>query len=144
MILSQPVSFHYPVDLLGDDPLASCASEIVQRASNHHHLVHHSLATVTKLVSQNPQTLHRCQRMLYLDAIGRQQTVELAMSPMQSSSLASLPRRHYACCSSCQSFKATVTQKRDLLRKRQPRSLSHFLIMAPDRHRGRTPQHSAL
>jgi hypothetical protein len=115
MSLLQAVSFHYPVDLLGDDPLASFASEIMQSASDRHDLVDHSLAAVPKLIPQNPQSLHRCQRMLHLDAVSRQQTVKLAMSPMQCASIASLPGRHYACSPSLQSFKAAVTQKVDLL-----------------------------
>src|SRR5260370_14252033 len=106
MILSQSVSFYYPVDLLGNGPLASFASEIMQRASDRHHLVDHSLAPVPKLIPQNPQSLHRGQCMLHLNAISRQQTVELPMSPMQCAPVASLPRRHHTCGPSFQSFKA--------------------------------------
>jgi hypothetical protein len=39
MISSQAVSFHCPVDLLGDDPVAPFASEITLRASDRHHLL---------------------------------------------------------------------------------------------------------
>src|SRR5215468_5132198 len=144
MISSQPISFHRPVDLLGDDPMAPFASEIMQRAPNCHHLVHHARATIAKLVSQNPQTLHRSQCVLHRDPVGRQQAVEPAMSPMELSSIAPRPGGDHTGGSSLQSLKATVTQKMNLLRQTKSGSLGHFLIMTLGRHCGRTPQHPAL
>src|SRR5580765_5605518 len=144
MISSHAVSFHCPVDLLGDDPVAPFASEIMQRASDRHHLVYHSRPTIAKLVSENPQSLHRCHRVLDHDPISRQQVVEPAMSPMEVSSIAPRPRGDHAGGPGVQSLKTAVTQKVDLLGQAQSRSLSHFLIMTLARHGGRTQQHPAL
>jgi hypothetical protein len=73
---SLPVNFHSPVDLLGNDPLTPFASEIMQRAPGHRHLVDHSRATIAKLLSQNPLRLHQGHRVL-----SRQRTVEPTMFP---------------------------------------------------------------
>src|SRR5437868_12373438 len=144
MISSPAVSFHCSVDLFGEDPVAPFASEIMQRASDRHHLVNHSPPTIAKLVSQNPQSLHRCHRVLNRDPVSRQQAVESAMSPMEATSIAPRPRGDHASAPGVQSLKTAVTQKVDLLGQAQSRSLSHLLIMALAGHGGRAPQNPAL
>ena len=76
------VSFHHFLELDGQGPLAAFVSEIVEGASDRHHLIDHPHATVAKFVSQDPQPFHRGQGMLHRNSVGSQQTVESAMAPM--------------------------------------------------------------
>ena len=117
---------------LFERPLAPLASEIVQGAPELHHLVDHSRVTVAKLISQNSQSLHRRQRVLDRNPIGRQQSVELATSPMQRAPLAPLPGSDHAGGSNLQPLKAAVTQKMNILGQSQSGSLSNSPVRADE------------
>src|SRR5579862_182307 len=135
------VRFHHLVDSGGQRPLAALPSVIVEGASDRHHFIDHSFSAVAKFVPQNPQSLHRREGMFHRDTFARQQTVKITALPVQSTTVASLPRGDRARWPGFQSFETAVTQQGDRLGQAQSRFLRHFLIMPPGWHRGRTPQY---